>query len=47
MPELDLRVRLPLGNDLEAELALRLAVQDLQLLVSDPGQDFGKKSSGL
>lgn len=42
VPELRLRVRLALSNDLIVELALDLTVEDLQLLVSDVGQVLGK-----
>lgn len=47
MPELGLRVRLALRNDLMIELALDLAVQDLQLPISDLSQVLGKYSSGV
>jgi hypothetical protein len=42
VPELGFRVRLSLSNDLEVELALNLAVQDLQLPISDLGKIQGK-----
>ncbi|SFT92594.1 hypothetical protein [Arthrobacter sp. ov118] len=42
MPELGFRVRLSLSNDLEVELTLNLAVQDLQLPISDIGEIQGK-----
>jgi hypothetical protein len=42
VPELGLRVRLSLSNDLEVELALNLAVQNLQLPISDLSQVLGK-----
>jgi hypothetical protein len=38
VPELGLRVRFSLRNDLEVELALDLAVQDLQLSIFDLGK---------
>ena len=41
MPELGCRVRLSLGNDLEVELALNLAVQGLQQPISDPAWSSG------
>jgi hypothetical protein len=42
VPEFRLRVWLALSNDLKVQLALDLAIEDLQLLVFDGGQIFRK-----
>lgn len=42
VPEFGLGVRLPLRNDLIIELALHLAIEDLQLLIFHAAQILGK-----